>query len=203
MSSFALRMLAAVLLVSLLPGCGSVEQMKGELDRVERVNEQLIDQYNRLQQRRDAQRAAVAISPGDIARIEGAEVEDGGLSLGARFLFNSGEAGLKSEQLPVLDEVAKMLNTKYSGQKIIVEGHTDNESVEQATGAGEYNLQLGFERATNVFKYLNLKHGISQDRVAIFSYGTSKPLLNLETGHSPEGRKKNRRVVFRLSAHHY
>ena len=202
MSSFRLRTLAAVLSVLFLPGCESYERLKGELDRAERANEQLIDQYNRLQQRRDAQRAAVAISPGDIAGIEGAEVEDGGLSLGAGFLFNSGEAGLKSEQLPVLDEVAKMLKTKYSGQKIIVEGHTDNEPLEQVTGASEYNLKLGFERATNVFKYLNLKHGISQERVALFSYGTSKP-LRPETGHSPEGRKKNRRVVFRLSAHHY
>ena len=155
-----------------------------------------------MQQRRDAQRAAIAISPSDIPGIEGAEVEDGGLSLGAGSLFNSGEAGLKSEQIPVLDEVAKMLKTKYSGQKIIVEGHTDNESLEQAAGASEYNLKLGFERATSVFKYANLKHGIPQERVAIFSYGTSKP-LSPGTGHSPEGRKKNRRVVFRLSAHHY
>ena len=201
MSSFRLRTLAAVLSVLFLPGCESYERLKGELDRAERANDQLIDQYNRLQQRRDAQRAAVAISPGDIAGIEGAEVEDGGLSLGAGFLFNSDEAGLKSEQLPVLDEVAKMLKPKYSGQKIIVEGHTDK-PLEQVTGASEYNLKLGFERATNVFKYLNLKHGIPQERVAIFSYGTSKP-LSPETGHSPAERKKNRRVVFRLSAHHY
>ena len=89
-----------------------------------------------------------------------------------------------------------------NGQKIIVEGHTDNEPLEQVAGASEYNLKLGFERATNVFKYLNLKHGIPQERVAIFSYGTSKP-LSPETGHSPAERKKNRRVVFRLSAHHY
>jgi len=206
LSGSALRWMAAVLFLPFLAGCGSYEKLKGELHQAERANEQLIDQYNRLQQRRNAQKSAVAISQGDIAGIDGAEVEDGGLSLGAEFLFNSGESRLKSEQLPVLDEIATMLKTKYSGQKIIVEGHTDNEPGkkpgEPTGGLSEYNLRLGFDRASNVFKYLNLKHGIPRDRIAIFSYGTSKP-LNPETGHTPQGRQKNRRVVFRLSAHHY
>ena len=202
MSSSVLRLVAAALFLPLMAGCVSYEKLKVQLYQAERANEQLIDQYNRLQQNRTAQRSVVAISQGDIAGIDGAEVEDGGLSLGAEFLFNSGDSKLKSEELPVLDEVAKMLKTKYSGQKIIVEGHTDNEPGKETNEDRQYNLKLGFDRARNVFKYLNLKHGIPQDRVAIFSYGMSKP-LSPETGHTPEGRKKNRRVVFRLSAHHY
>ena len=202
MSSSVLRLVAAALFLPLMAGCVSYEKLKVQLYQAERANEQLIDQYNRLQQNRNAQRSVVAISQGDIAGIDGAEVEDGGLSLGAEFLFNSGDSKLKSEEVPVLDEVAKMLKTKYSGQKIIVEGHTDNEPGKETNEDRQYNLKLGFDRASNVFKYLNLKHGIPQDRVAILSYGMSKP-LNPETGHTPEGRKKNRRVVFRLSAHHY
>ena len=202
MSSPVLRLMAAALFLPLMAGCVSYEKLKVQLYQAERANEQLIDQYNRLQQNRNAQRSVVAISQGDIAGIDGAEVEDGGLSLGAEFLFNSGDSKLKSEELPVLDEVAKMLKTKYSGQKIIVEGHTDNDPGKETNKDRQYNLKLGFDRASNVFKYLNLKHGIPQDRVAILSYGMSKP-LNPETGHTPEGRKKNRRVVFRLSAHHY
>lgn len=202
MSSPVLRLMAAALFLPLMAGCVSYEKLKVQLYQAERVNEQLIDQYNRLQQNRNAQRSVVAISQGDIAGIDGAEVEDGGLSLGAEFLFNSGDSKLKSEEVPVLDEVAKMLKTKYSGQKIIVEGHTDNDPGKETNKDRQYNLKLGFDRASNVFKYLNLKHGIPQDRVAILSYGMSKP-LNPETGHTPEGRKKNRRVVFRLSAHHY
>ena len=202
MSSPVLRLMAAALFLPLMAGCVSYEKLKVQLYQAERVNEQLIDQYNRLQQNRNAQRSVVAISQGDIDGIDGAEVEDGGLSLGAEFLFNSGDSKLKSEEVPVLDEVAKMLKTKYSGQKIIVEGHTDNDPGKETNKDRQYNLKLGFDRASNVFKYLNLKHGIPQDRVAILSYGMSKP-LNPETGHTPEGRKKNRRVVFRLSAHHY
>ena len=202
MSSPVLRLMAAALFLPLMAGCVSYEKLKVQLYQAERANEQLIDQYNRLQQNRNAQRSVVAISQGDIAGIDGAEVEDGGLSLGAEFLFNSGDSKLKSEEVPVLDEVAKMLKTKYCGQKIIVEGHTDNDPGKETNKDRQYNLKLGFDRASNVFKYLNLKHGIPQDRVAILSYGMSKP-LNPETGHTPEGRKKNRRVVFRLSAHHY
>ena len=202
MSSPVLRLMTAALFLPLMAGCVSYEELKVQLYQAERANEQLIDQYNRLQQNRNAQRSVVAISQGDIVGIDGAEVEDGGLSLGAEFLFNSGDSKLKSEEVPVLDEVARMLKTKYSGQKIIVEGHTDNEPGKETNEDRQYNLKLGFDRASNVFKYLNLKHGIPQDRVAILSYGMSKP-LNPETGHTPEGRKKNRRVVFRLSAHHY
>ena len=41
MSSFRLRMLAAVLSVLFLPGCGSYERLEGELDRAERANERV------------------------------------------------------------------------------------------------------------------------------------------------------------------
>ena len=66
----------------------------------------------------------------------------------------------------------------------------------------QYSIQLGLERATNVFKYLNLKHGIPEERVAIFSSGSGKP-PSAEKAGSLQGTGKNRRVVFRLSAHSY
>ena len=198
MSSSALRLVSAALCVPLLVGCVTYEKLKVQLNQAERANEQLIDQYNRLQQRRNAQRSAVAISQADIAGIKDAEVEDGGLSLKAELLFNPSEARLKSEDLPVLDEVATMFKTRYSGQMIIVEVHTDNEP--------DYNLKFGSQRATNVFKYLNKKHELPQDRVTIVVFGMSKPLNpegEPEAGLPLEERKKDNRIVFRLSAHHY
>jgi len=96
MSSPVLRLMTAALFLPLMAGCVSYEKLKVQLYQAERANEQLIDQYNRLQQNRNAQRSVVAISQGDIAGIDGAEVEDGGLSLGAEFLFNSGDSELKS-----------------------------------------------------------------------------------------------------------
>ena len=202
MSSSVLRLMAAALFVPLLAGCVSYEKLKVQLYQAERANEQLIDQYNRLQQHTNARRAAVAISAGDIAGVEGAEVENGGLRLGAESLFDPGQASLKSDRIPVLDEIAALLKDRYPGQKIIVEVHTGDESLEAGGRTYQYRIQLGLERATNVFKYFNLKHGIPEERVAIFSSGTGKPPGSEAAGSAP-GAGKNQRVVFRLSAHRY
>ena len=202
MNRCVLRVLSAVVSLVLLSSCGTYERLQGELELAQRTNQQLIDQYNRLQQHTDARRSAVAISAEDIAGVEGAEVENGGLRLDAESLFDPGRASLKAVRIPVLDEVAAMLKGRYPGQKIIVEVHTDDEPLEEERGAYQYSIQLGLERATNVFKYLNLKHGIPEERVAIFSSGQGKP-PNAEKAGSLQGAGKNRRVVFRLSAHSY
>ena len=202
MNNCVLRMLSAAVLPALLSGCGTHERLHQELMEAQRTNQQLIDQYNRLQQHTDARRSAVAISADDIAGVAGAEVENGGLRLGADSLFDLGKASLKGERIDVLDDVATMLKDRYPGQKIIVEVHTDNEPLEEARAGYEYNIQLGLQRAANVFKYLNLKHGIPEERVAIFSSGTGK-LPSAEPFGSRQGEGKNRRVVFRLSAHSY
>ena len=202
MNRCVLRVLSAVVSLVLLSSCGTYERLQGELELAQRTNQQLIDQYNRLQQHTDARRSAVAISAEDIAGVEGAEVENGGLRLDAESLFDPGRASLKAVRIPVLDEVAAMLKGRYPGQNIIVEVHTDDEPLEEERGAYQYSIQLGLERATNVFKYLNLKHGIPEERVAIFSSGPGKP-PNAEKAGSLQGAGKNRRVVFRLSAHSY
>ena len=203
MSRYVLRVFsAAVPLPLLLSGCAAYDRLQGELELAQRTNQQLIDRYNRLQQRTDARRSAVTISAPGIAGVEGAEVENGGLRPGAESLFDPGKAVLKGDRLPVLDEVTEMLKGEYSGQKIIVEVDTDNEPLEETDGAYEYNLHPGFERAANVFKHLNLKHGIPEERVAIFRFGTGKP-LSPEVAQTLPGRRKNRRVVFRLGAQSY
>jgi len=202
MNRCVLRVLSAVVSLVLLSSCGTYERLQDELELAQRTNQQLIDQYNRLQQHTDARRSAVAISAEDIAGVEGAEVENGGLRLGAESLFDPGQAPLKADRIPVLDEVAAMLKGRYPGQKIIVEVHTDDEPLEEERGTYQYSIQLGLERATNVFKYLNLKHGIPEERVAIFSSGSGKPPSSEKAG-SLQGTGKNRRVVFRLSAHSY
>ena len=202
MNRCVLRVLCSVVALVLLNGCGTYERLTAELMAAQRTNQQLIDQYNRLQQHTNARRAAVAISAGDIAGVEGAEVENGGLRLGAESLFDPGQASLKSDRIPVLDEIAALLKDRYPGQKIIVEVHTGDESLEAGEGTYQYRIQLGLERATNVFKYFNLKHGIPEERVAIFSSGTGKP-PGSETAGSAPGVGKNQRVVFRLSAHRY
>ena len=78
-----------------------------------------------------------------------------------------------------------------------IEGHTDNEPLKSTRQLFEYNIVLGYERASNVFRYLIKKHGLPEKRFQVTSYGMSKP-LNPANASTSQGRSENRRVVFRL-----
>ena len=79
------------------------------------------------------------------------------------------------------------MNEKTTMQ-IEIAGHTD------ATGAEEYNLGLSERRAKSVIKYLSDK-GIAADRMNVAFFGETKPVT---TNESKEGRRKNRRVEFKI-----
>jgi OOP family OmpA-OmpF porin len=101
--------------------------------------------------------------------------------------FDFDKAVLKPESFPELDRVITLMNEK-SAMQIEIAGHTD------ATGPERYNLGLSERRARSVVKYLTEK-GIAQDRVSVQYFGESKPV---NTNASPEGRRKNRRVEFKI-----
>ncbi len=137
----------------------------------------------------------------DIKGIPGAvEEPGGGIALGANLLFNSGEAALKATQLPALDQVADLLQRKYRGQTIVVEGHTDNEPLKNTKRLYHFNLNLGYQRAYHVFRYLAEKHGLTESKFRIETYGFTKP-VDPTNADTPEGKRMNRRVVFRLAGH--
>ena len=71
---------------------------------------------------------------------------------------------------------------------VTIEGHAD------ATGTEQYNLDLSKRRAAAVQKYITGK-GVDQARVSIAFFGESKPV---ESNATKEGRRKNRRVEFRI-----
>jgi len=151
-------------------------------------------------QMRGARATDVAIDKADVDAIDGAEYEEGGIRLGEELLFNSGEAKLKSSQLPVLDQIADLLERRYAGQSIIVEGHTDNVPLVKTLGLFQYNVNLGYQRAYHVFQYLQSKHGIPENQFRLESFGFTKP-VDPATADSDTGRRTNRRVVIRLSGH--
>ncbi len=74
--------------------------------------------------------------------------------------------------------------------KIEIYGHTDN------TGSAEHNQQLSEDRATAVATYL-INKGIVNSRIITKGYGSTKPLSSNST---EEGKRKNRRVEFKLVA---
>lgn len=101
--------------------------------------------------------------------------------------FDFDRAVLKPESFPELDRLVALMNTRMTMQ-VEITGHTD------ATGDSNYNMGLSKRRATAVQKYLTGK-SIDQTRISVLFYGESKPL---EANVTKEGRRKNRRVEFKI-----
>jgi OmpA-OmpF porin, OOP family len=101
--------------------------------------------------------------------------------------FDFDKSTLKPESFPELDRIRKVMNEK-TAMTIEISGHTDS------IGTDDYNLELSERRARAVVKYLTDK-GIEKARISIMYLGESKPT---DTNETREGRKKNRRVEFKI-----
>ena len=77
-----------------------------------------------------------------------------------KLLFVSGSATVQPAGLPLLTEIAHLLNVDTS-HPIVVEGHTDNIPI--ATAEFPSNWELSTTRATNVLQYL-ITQGVSAQR---------------------------------------
>jgi peptidoglycan-associated lipoprotein len=89
----------------------------------------------------------------------------------------------------VIDEAIGQFKSENRGVFFEIEGHTDN------SGPDAFNTKLGEERATAVRNYLHDQHGIALNRIAVISYGESKPAVDNKT---KANRAMNRRVVIRV-----
>lgn len=101
--------------------------------------------------------------------------------------FDFDKATLKSESFPELNRVVTLMTDKPTMQ-IEISGHTDTSGPEQ------YNLGLSERRAKAVMKYFSDK-GVPKDRMTVLFFGETKPT---ESNDTKEGRKKNRRVEFKI-----
>lgn len=101
--------------------------------------------------------------------------------------FDFDQATLKPASFPELNRIVALMNEKATLQ-IEIAGHTD------ATGPDAYNLGLSERRAKAVAQYLFDK-GVAKERVTAVFYGEEKPA---ESNNTPEGRRKNRRVEFKV-----
>lgn len=98
--------------------------------------------------------------------------------------FDFGKADIKPESVPVLKELAILLqqNPKL---KLHIIGHTDN------VGALTYNMKLSQARADAVVKKIISKYGVDANRLKAHGVG---PLSPVASNKIEEGRAKNRRV---------
>jgi outer membrane protein OmpA-like peptidoglycan-associated protein len=101
-------------------------------------------------------------------------------------MFGFDKATLSDGAKAELDEFAAMVKAVEGHAYIEIQGHTDN------IGSEGYNLKLGYKRAEQVMRYLNMEQGIPLFRMNVISYGEYKPIGDNST---KDGRAQNRRVT--------
>lgn len=107
--------------------------------------------------------------------------------LAAAHFFDSGQAALKPEALPVLDAIAAEL--KALERPVRVEAHTDDTPL--AGGRYRNNWDLSAARASTVTALLEGGVGIPSGRLSAAGMGAGHPAV---PNDSPEHRELNRRV---------
>lgn len=111
--------------------------------------------------------------------------------LKSALLFPSASDLLNPESKPLMDEVARHLNSNH--QLILVHGHTDNLAIN--TEKFPSNWELSSARAVAVVRNLQ-KLNVQPNRLSIEGHGEYQPIADNKT---VEGRRKNRRVIIAIS----
>lgn len=105
--------------------------------------------------------------------------------------FKSGAADTTAEMDTMIGKLAPTLKKLSIDHDIIVEGHTDNKRI--SNQYFDSNWELSTARATSVVRLLKNKYGFPPQRLGALGYGQYRPVA---PNNTPEGRAKNRRVVF-------
>jgi len=116
-----------------------------------------------------------------------ARVQENASILLNNLFFDLEKATLRPESYPELNRIVSLMKDSPTMQ-IEIAGHTD------ITGSAEYNMNLSKRRAGSVASYLEEK-GIDKSRMNVLFFGATKPMVPNDTR---EGRKKNRRVEFKI-----
>ena len=101
--------------------------------------------------------------------------------------FNTARATLKSESMPIMDQIVEIMN-KYPKYSLSISGHTDS------IGSSTSNQTLSENRAKTCYDYLVSK-GIAAERMSYAGYGETQPIAD---NINKAGREKNRRVEFNI-----
>jgi chemotaxis protein MotB len=96
-------------------------------------------------------------------------------------LFDSGKASLKTSAKRTLDQVADVIRSRFPGNPIRVEGHSDTDPIRKS--GWKSNEHLSFERALTVEQYLASK-GVTATAMYSAGFGPDKP-----RGSKPQSRR--------------
>lgn len=105
----------------------------------------------------------------------------------APVLFDSGSAYLKSDSLPMLEEVVHTLEKLPN--PVQIEGHTDDRPLGRGSKFSS-NWELSAARAFAVLRFFEIS-GIPQQRLSAIGYGEYRPMKSNSTA---DGRSANRRI---------
>jgi flagellar motor protein MotB len=100
--------------------------------------------------------------------------------------FDSGSTVLKDGSHKVLRSVAGVLKSRFSGNRIYVEGHTDSDPLNKTKDKYRDNVELSSERADAVRRYL-IQQGVPESSLVVVGFGQHDP-------RDPKSKARNRRV---------
>jgi outer membrane protein OmpA-like peptidoglycan-associated protein len=103
--------------------------------------------------------------------------------------FDTDRSRVRHAFYNLLGQVASLLKAHPEIGRCAVEGHTDD------TGPPEWNQKLSALRAQSVIEFLAAKGGVDRKRLVPIGHGEELPWASNQT---PEGRARNRRVVFHI-----
>jgi chemotaxis protein MotB len=112
------------------------------------------------------------------------------VTLENEILFRPGSASLRQAYNDELDQILKVLHSRYGGNEIDVVGHTDSDPIRRSKKLWKDNWALSAERALAVLRYLE-DRGIRPERVRGVAAGEGRPVASNTTS---SGKEKNRRV---------
>ncbi len=118
------------------------------------------------------------------------------VSLEEQLLFASGSTIVEKKGEQALKQVATVLE-KNKDINVLVEGHTDDVPISGTLPSGaKDNWELSVLRATSVVKIITKNSTITPSRLTAAGRG---PYVPLETGSSPDIKRKNRRTEIILT----
>lgn len=105
-----------------------------------------------------------------------------------KLLFASGQDTLQTAGLPLLGEIANLINIDTAKHPVVVEGYTDDVPIDTSEFPSNWWLSSG--RANTVLQYLLTEH-VPASRLSSAGYGDQFPMASNATA---AGRAMNRRV---------
>jgi chemotaxis protein MotB len=121
------------------------------------------------------------------------DAQSGASKLDNDVLFDSGQAEIRRDAYPLLDEFADLLKSPEARQlRVMVVGHTDNRKIAKRQTRERYpdNWHLASARALAVAEHLQAA-GVREEQLGVTSFGRHQPIASNKS--SPD-RQRNRRV---------